>query len=42
MKVVPGMNMSSEWVGPLVDEGIEAVHWSTVGDWSADDDDIVR
>ncbi len=42
MKVVLDMNMSPEWALSLADEGVEAVHWSHVGDWSADDDDIVR
>lgn len=42
MKVLLDMNMSPEWVDALTREDIEAVHWATVGDWSADDDEIVR
>ena len=42
MKVVLDRNMSTEWVVSLASEEIEAVHWSTIGDWSADDDEIVR
>ncbi len=31
------MNLSPEWLGPLTQRGIEAVHWSTVGSHNATD-----
>ncbi len=42
MKVVLDMNMSPEWVDVLNGEDIEAIHWSNVANWRADDDEIVR
>lgn len=42
MKVLLDMNMSPEWVDALRAEVIDAVHWTTVGDWRADDDEVVR
>lgn len=42
MKVVIDMNSSSKWVAALKDAGIEAEHWSAVGDVMAGDDHIVE
>jgi len=36
------MNLSPRWVGALRDAGHEAVHWSTVGLWTASDRDIMQ
>lgn len=36
------MNLSPAWVGFLVAEGIEAVHWSTVGAPNATDSELMR
>jgi len=32
MKVLLDMNLSPRWVSLLVDAGMEAVHWSHIGD----------
>lgn len=37
MKIVVDMNLSPLWATFLVDQGFEAVHWSTVGDARAAD-----
>jgi len=37
MKVLLDMNLSPRWVSLLVDAGMEAVHWSHIGDNSAPD-----
>jgi predicted nuclease of predicted toxin-antitoxin system len=42
MKIVLDMNVSPEWVDVLSGEDIECIHWSKVGNWSAEDDDIVH
>ena len=34
MKILIDMNLSPMWVQFLVSHGIEAVHWSTIGDAS--------
>lgn len=41
MKVVVDMNLSPEWAGFLSHHGVEAVHWSQVGDARADDRTIL-
>lgn len=41
MKLVLDMNLSPGWVGFLRDNGVEAVHWSTVGDPRASDATIM-
>ena len=41
MKIVVDMNLSPEWVSVLNAEGIDAVHWSTVGDPRAKDSAIL-
>jgi predicted nuclease of predicted toxin-antitoxin system len=35
------VNLSPEWVDVLNDAGFQAVHWSTVGDPAAPDDEIM-
>lgn len=42
MKILIDMNLSSDWVQVFSAEGIEAVHWSTVGDPKAEDNTIVE
>ncbi len=41
MKLLIDMNLSPMWVQYLVAHGIEAVHWSTVGEISAPDSQIL-
>lgn len=35
------MNLSVEWVGELTSHGWSVIHWSTVGDPSAEDSEIM-
>ena len=42
MKLVVDMNLAPRWVGFLAANGIEAVHWSTVGDPRASDATIMQ
>lgn len=42
MRVLIDMNMSPRWVEALAAEGHEAVHWSTVGSPSAEDEEIME
>ena len=37
MKLLIDMNLSPRWIEALTDSGIEARHWSTVGDGAASD-----
>jgi predicted nuclease of predicted toxin-antitoxin system len=37
MKLVVDMNLAPEWASALVESGVEAVHWSEVGDPRAAD-----
>ena len=37
MRLLLDMNLSPSWVGFLRDNGVEAVHWSAVGDPKASD-----
>ncbi len=37
MKILIDMNLSPLWVDTLMDAGIEAVHWSTIGNPAATD-----
>jgi len=37
MRIVLDMNLPTSWVGFLRQEGIEAIHWSEVGDPRASD-----
>jgi predicted nuclease of predicted toxin-antitoxin system len=42
MKVLVDMNMSTRWVDALREQGIVAVHWSTLGEASSSDEEIMR
>ena len=41
MKLIVDMNLSPRWVGLLVNAGIEAEHWSTLGANNAPDSEIM-
>jgi len=41
MKLLVDMNLSPRWAGLLVDAGIEAAHWSTLGAKNAPDSEIM-
>lgn len=41
MKLLVDMNLSPRWIGLLVDAGIEAAHWSTLGANNAPDTEIM-
>jgi predicted nuclease of predicted toxin-antitoxin system len=41
MKILVDMNLSPGWVEFLVDEGFDAVHWSSVGAGSALDGELM-
>ena len=41
MKLLVDMNLSPRWAGLLVDAGIEAAHWSTLGVKNAPDSEIM-
>jgi predicted nuclease of predicted toxin-antitoxin system len=41
-KVLVDVNLSPTWAERLATEGIEAVHWSAVGDPRAPDDELLR
>lgn len=41
MKLLVDMNLSPRWIGVLVDAGIEAAHWSTLGANNAPDSQIM-
>ena len=40
MKLLVDMNLSPKWCDALVKHGFEAVHWSSVGSQSAEDEEI--
>jgi predicted nuclease of predicted toxin-antitoxin system len=42
MKLLLDMNLPPRWVRFLQDEGFEAVHWSTVGDPTANDATVME
>lgn len=42
MKVLVDMNLSPAWAPFLATHGVEARHWSTVGDPAAADTDLLR
>ena len=42
MKLLIDMNLSPRWVEALEHAGIEARHWSTVGDGAASDRDVFQ
>lgn len=41
MKILIDMNLSPDWVTAFGTENIESVHWSTVGDPRAEDEEIM-
>ena len=41
MKILVDMNLSPSWVQALEDQGITAIHWSSVGDGSAPDFEVM-
>lgn len=41
MKLIVDMNLSPRWIGLLVDAGIDAEHWSTLGANNAPDSEIM-
>ena len=41
MKLLVDMNLAPSWVGVLVDAGIDAAHWSTLGAGNAPDSEIM-
>ena len=42
MRVVLDMNFAPSWVEALARHGIDAVHWSTVGDFRASDMEVLQ
>jgi predicted nuclease of predicted toxin-antitoxin system len=41
MKILVDMNLSLEWIPALEEAGFEAIHWSTIGQSSASDEEIL-
>ncbi len=41
MKILIDMNLSPDWVTAFASKNIESVHWSTVGDPRAEDEEIM-
>lgn len=41
MKLIVDMNLSPRWITLLTEAGLEAVHWSTVGQTNARDTEIM-
>lgn len=41
MKILVDMNLSPRWIGVLAGEGIQGIHWSTVGASNAPDTEIM-
>jgi predicted nuclease of predicted toxin-antitoxin system len=41
MKILLDMNLSPDWVTAFAKHGIEALHWSTVGDPRAEDTELM-
>ncbi len=42
MKILIDMNLSPDWVDAFAAQVIESVHWSTVGDARAEDEELMR
>jgi predicted nuclease of predicted toxin-antitoxin system len=42
MKILIDMNLSNKWVEVLQNNGFKAAHWSTVGEPTASDEEIVK
>jgi predicted nuclease of predicted toxin-antitoxin system len=41
LKILVDMNLTPRWVDFLADHGVEAVHWTSIGEKNADDDIIM-
>lgn len=41
MRIVIDMNLSTEWVTALAEIGIDAIHWSQIGDEASSDEEIM-
>jgi hypothetical protein len=41
MKLLLDMNLSPDWVTTLIQAGWETVHWSSIGDFRANDSEIM-
>lgn len=41
MKLIVDMNLSPRWISLLIDAGMQAVHWSTIGQSNALDSEIM-
>ena len=41
MKLLVDMNLSPRWIGALREQGIEAVHWSSLGPHNAPDTQLM-
>lgn len=42
MRILIDVNLSPSWVGAFASHGIEAVHWTTIGDLRAPDEAIMQ
>jgi predicted nuclease of predicted toxin-antitoxin system len=42
MKILIDMNLSPDWTRAFAAENIESVHWSTIGDPRAEDEEIME
>ena len=42
MRILVDVNFSHAWVGAFTSQGIEAVHWTTIGDPCAADDEVMQ
>jgi len=42
MKILIDMNLSPSWVDYLIGNGIETVHWSSIGASDAPDEEIIK
>jgi len=42
VRLLVDMNMSRRWIPAFLDAGLEAIHWSAVGDLSAPDEEIME
>ncbi|MHB8204338.1 MAG: DUF5615 family PIN-like protein [Desulfomonilaceae bacterium] len=41
MKILVDMNLSPEWIAVLNKAGFEAIHWSTIGELDASDEELL-
>jgi predicted nuclease of predicted toxin-antitoxin system len=42
MRILIDINLSPDWVAVLASKGVDAIHWSTVGDARASDVELMR